>query len=81
MKLKTTIDKQEFFEKLIKSKCNFKKICGVYPAKCKSVKYIGKLKNFKEMEVYQLEDEEAIFFRTFFKIFNKSGEIKEIKLS
>jgi hypothetical protein len=78
MELKTIIDKEEFFKKLIKSGCKFKKICDLYPAKCKNVKYVGQLKNFKEMEVYQISDKEAEFFKTVFKIF-KGSKMKIIK--
>ena len=72
MKLKAVVDKENFFSKLLNSKCNFKKVCGLYPAKCKNVKYIGQLKTFREIEVYQLEDEEADFFRSAMKIFKNS---------
>jgi len=72
MQLKAIVDKQEFFNRLIKSKCNFKKICGLYPAKCRDIKYIGQLRNFKEMEVYQLSEEEAKLFKILFKLFKES---------
>jgi len=72
MQLKAIVDKQEFFNRLIKSKCNFKKICGLYPAKCRNIKYIGQLRNFKEIEVYQLSEEEAKLFKTLFKLFKES---------
>ena len=78
MNLKTTINKQDFFNKLIKSKCRFKKIAGLYPAKCKNIKYVGQLKNFKEMEVYQLSEEEADLLKKCFLLFQDS-EIKIIK--
>jgi len=72
MQLKTVVDKQVFFDRLVKSKCSFKKICGLYPAKCKNVKYVGQLRNFNEMEVYQLNDREAELFRAVFKLFRES---------
>ena len=75
MKLKAVVEKEEFFNKLIKHKCKFKRVCGVYPANCNKVKYIGQLKNFKEMEVFELNSDEVEFFRTLFKIF-KDAEIK-----
>ena len=54
MKLKAVVEKQDFFNKLIKSRCNFKKICELYPAKCKNIKYIAQLKDFNQVEVFQL---------------------------
>ena len=69
MEKKTEVNKEEFFSKLIKSGCKFKKICGVYPAKCKTVKYIGQLKNFSTVEVLQINDQEADFFKKVFKSF------------
>ena len=72
MKLKAIVNKQEFFDKLIKSKCRFRKINGLYPASCKSVKYIGQLRNFKEIEVYQLDEKEAEMFKSVFKLFKDS---------
>jgi len=79
MQLKATVNKQEFFDKLIKSKCNFKRVCGLYPAKCKNVKYIGQLKNFSEISVYQLNDEEAAFFKKVFTLFPGTQIELEIK--
>ena len=78
MKLKTTINKQEFFDRLIKNKCRFRKICGIYPTNCRNVKYIGQLKNFKEINVYLLNDKEAEMFKVLFKLFF-NGEIRIIK--
>ena len=73
MELKAKINKQDFFDKLIKNKCKFKKICGLYPAKCKNIKYVGQLKDFKEMEVYQLEEKEAEFLKKCFLLFKNSS--------
>ena len=78
MILKTTVNKQDFFNRLINKKCKFKKVCGLYPAKCKNIKYIGQLKDFKEIEVFQINDKEAELFKALFKTF-KNSEIKIIK--
>ena len=78
MKLKTTINKQDYFDKLIKNKCKFKKICGLYPAKCKNVKYVGQFKNFKEIDVYQLNDKEAELLKKVFLLF-KNSTIRIVK--
>ena len=68
MKLKAVVEKQEFFNKLIKSNCKFKKICNLYPANCKKTKYIGQLKNFHEVEVFEINDNEADFFKLIFNL-------------
>ena len=78
MKLKTTINKQDYFDKLIKIKCKFRKVCGLYPAKCKNVKYVGQIKNFTEIDVYQVNDKEAELLKKVFLLF-KNSTIRIVK--
>jgi hypothetical protein len=73
---KTTIEMKDFFDKLIKYKCRFKKRGGIYPASCKNIKYIGQRKDFKNIEVFTINDKEEKFFNEIFKLFGEKCKIE-----
>jgi len=79
MRLKQVIEPNVFFDRLKKFECRFNKLCGLYPAKCNNTAYIGQLKDYKFMQVFELEsDDEVALFKTAFKTFGKEAEIKII---
>jgi len=76
MELKTTIEKKEFFDRLIKSKCKFKKTINLYPIYCDGEFFVGQLKNFKEVDVFKINKIEANIIKTTSNIF----QVEEINI-
>lgn len=77
MELKATIDKKDFFNRLIKNKCKFKKSVNLYPIYCDGIFFVGQLKNFKEVDVFKIDKIEANIIKTTLNIF----QVEEINIT
>jgi len=69
MTYKGKYPQEEFFNRLIKTKCKFKRFGNIYACNCKKALYIGIKADYKQVEVFEINEEESKFFRALIKIF------------